>query len=68
SDPNFFVRGAALAADIRLEKNAALALARQLMAPDVWQNVIRAPAIAALKSVGTPEALALAQEFTPPGQ
>ncbi|MEO8579111.1 MAG: M1 family metallopeptidase [Gemmatimonadales bacterium] len=68
SDPNFFVRGAALAADIRLEKNAALALARQLMGPDVWQNVIRAPAIAALKSVGTPEALALAQEFTPPGQ
>ena len=68
SDPNLIVRGAALAADIRLEKNAAIPLAKQLMTAEVWQNVIRAPAINALKAVGTPEALALAQQYSPPSQ
>jgi len=67
-DSNLIVRGAALASDIRLEKNAALPLAKQLMANDVWQSVIRAPAINALKAVGTPEALELAQHFSPPPQ
>ncbi len=62
-DPNYIVRGAALAADIRLEKNAALPLARQLMAPDLWQGVIRRPAIAALKAIGTPEAQQLADQY-----
>jgi hypothetical protein len=38
------------------------------MTADVWQNVIRAPAINALKAVGTPEALALAQQYSPPAQ
>ena len=63
SDPSFIVRGAALGADIRLEKNAAIPLAKQLMTPDVWQDVIRTPAINALKAVGTAEALQLAQQY-----
>jgi aminopeptidase N len=67
-DPNLIVRGAALASDIRLEKNAALPLAKQLMAVDVWQNVIRTSAINALKAVGTPEALQLAQQYAPTAQ
>src|SRR6266566_5034104 len=67
-DSNLIVRGSALASDIRLEKNAALPLAKQLMASDVWQSVIRAPAISALKAVGTPEALELAQQYSPPAQ
>lgn len=62
-DPNYIVRGAALAADIRLEKNAVLPLAKQLMAPDLWQDVIRRPAVAALKTVGTPEAQQLADQY-----
>ncbi len=66
SDPSYIVRGAALASDIRLEKNAALPLAKQLMAVDLWQNVIRTPAVNALKAVGTPEALQLAQQYAPP--
>jgi aminopeptidase N len=66
SDPSYIVRGAALASDIRLEKNAALPLAKQLMALDVWQNVIRTPAVNALKAVGTPEALQLAQQYASP--
>jgi aminopeptidase N len=66
SDPSYVVRGAALASDIRLEKNAALPLAKQLMALDLWQNVIRTPAINALKAVGTPEALQLAQQYASP--
>jgi HEAT repeat protein len=66
SDPSYIVRGAALASDIRLEKNAALPLAKQLMALDVWQNVIRTPAVNALKAVGTAEALQLAQQYASP--
>lgn len=62
-DQSLIVRGAALASDILLEKNAALPLAKQMMAADVWQNVIRTPAINALKAVGTPEALQLVQQF-----
>ncbi|MFL5610934.1 MAG: M1 family aminopeptidase [Gemmatimonadaceae bacterium] len=68
TDTNLFVRGAALGGDIRLEKNAALPLAEQLMKPEVWSNVIRTPAIVALKAVGTPEALRLAQVYEPAGQ
>jgi hypothetical protein len=67
SDPSLIVRGVALASDIRLEKNAALPLARQLMEQEVWQDVIRAPAQAALKALDTPEAQQLLQQF-PPGQ
>jgi aminopeptidase N len=67
-DSNLIVRGAALVSSIRLEKNAALPLAKQMMAAEVWQNVIRAPAIEALKAVGTPEALQLAQQYSPPPQ
>ncbi|MFN2636713.1 MAG: M1 family aminopeptidase [Gemmatimonadaceae bacterium] len=65
SDQSLIVRAAALASDIRLEKNGAVPLATQLMAPDVWQNVIRSAAIEALKEVGTPEALELAQKYAP---
>jgi aminopeptidase N len=67
-DPNFIVRGAALAADIRLEKNAAIPLARQLMQQELWQDVIRGPAVTALKEVGTAEALELAQQYAAPAQ
>ena len=62
-DPSYIVRGAALAGDIRLEKNAALPLAKQLMALDLWANVIRRPAVNALKEIGTPEAQQLAQQY-----
>jgi len=68
SDPNLIVRGAALGSDIRLEKNAAIPLAKQLMTAEVWQNVIRTAAINALKAVGTPEALELAQQYAPSSQ
>src|SRR2546423_1509668 len=63
-DPSYIVRGYALAGDIMLERNAALPLAKQLMALDLWHDVIRRPAVAALKSIGTPEAQLLAQQFT----
>jgi HEAT repeat protein len=65
ADQSLIVRAAALAADIRLEKNGAIPLASQLMAPEVWRNVIRTAAIDALKAVGTPEALELAQKYSP---
>ncbi|HJQ55041.1 MAG TPA: M1 family metallopeptidase [Gemmatimonadaceae bacterium] len=63
TDPNFIVRGAALGADIRIEKNAAIPLAKELMQQELWEDVIRAPAINALKAVGTAEALALVQQY-----
>ncbi len=63
TDSNLIVRAAALASDIRVEKNGALPLAKQLMTPEVWKNVIRAAAISALKELGTPEALQLAQQY-----
>src|SRR3954468_4998671 len=68
TDPSFIVRGSALASDIRLEKNAALPLAKQLMQQELWQDVIRAPAITALKAIGTAEAQALAQQYAAPAQ
>jgi HEAT repeat protein len=68
TDSNFIVRGAALASDIRIEKNAAIPLAKQLMQQELWEDVIRGPAITALKAVGTPEALALVQEYPSPDQ
>jgi aminopeptidase N len=68
SDASFIVRGAALASDILLEKNAALPLAKQLMTPELWQNVIRTPALNALKAIDTPEARELIQQFAPAAQ
>ena len=62
-DPSYIVRGAALAGDIRIERNAALPLAKQLMAAQLWEDVIRKPALTALKAIGTPEAEQLAQQF-----
>ena len=67
-DLNLLVRAAALASDIRFEKNASLPLAKQLMKPELWQNVVRARAINALRTVGTAEALQLAQQYSPPSQ
>ena len=64
TDPSLIVRGAALASDIRLEKDAAIPLARQMMAPEVWENVIRTPALNALKAIDTPEASQLVQQYT----
>jgi aminopeptidase N len=67
-DPSLIVRGAALASDILLEKDAALPLASQLMAAETWRNVIRKPAIAALQAIDTPEARKLAQQYAPASQ
>jgi HEAT repeat protein len=67
-DPSLIVRGAALASDILREKNGALPLAKQMMAAQVWQNVIRTPAVNALKVVGTPEALQLAEQYAAPAR
>jgi aminopeptidase N len=68
NDRSMIVRGAALASDILLEKDAAIPLAKQLMAPEVWQNVIRAPALIALRAIDTPEARQLAQQYAPAAQ
>jgi HEAT repeat protein len=68
TDRSLIVRGAALAADLRLEKNAAVPLAKEMMAPDVWQNVIRGQALNALKDIDTPEARELIQRYAPPAQ
>ena len=68
TDQSLIVRGAALGSDILLEKNAALPLAKQMMAEQVWQNVIRTPAVNALKVVGTPEALQLAEQYAAAAQ
>jgi hypothetical protein len=38
------------------------------MAQEVWQNVIRTPALAALKELDTPEARELAQQYAPATQ
>jgi aminopeptidase N len=67
-DRSLIVRGAALASDILLEKDVALPLARQLMAPETWRNVIRAQAIEALKAVDTVEARQLVQQYAPVSQ
>jgi aminopeptidase N len=68
TDRSMIVRGAALASDIRLEGSAALPLAKEMMATDQWESVIRRPALDALKTLDTPEARQLVQQFTPPGQ
>jgi HEAT repeat protein len=68
SDPSLIVRGEALASIIRLEKNAALPLAKEMMAPEVWDNVIRTPALAALRTVDTPEARELINQYAPADQ
>jgi aminopeptidase N len=67
-DRSLIVRGAALASDILLEKDAALPLASQLMAPETWRNVIRLPALAALKAIDTPEARKLIEQYAPVSQ
>jgi aminopeptidase N len=67
-DRSLIVRGAALASDILLEKDAALPLASQLMAPETWQNVIRLPALNALKAIDTPEARKLVEQYAPASQ
>jgi aminopeptidase N len=68
SDPSLYVRGAALASDIRLEKDSALPLAKQLMAQEIWRNAIRAPALNALKALDSPGARELVQLYAPAAQ
>ncbi len=68
TDRSLRVRGAALAADLRLEKNAAVSLATDMMVPELWQNVIRGPALNALKEIDTPEARQLIQKYAPASQ
>ncbi|MDB4869756.1 MAG: hypothetical protein JWL97_760 [Gemmatimonadales bacterium] len=67
-DRSMVVRGAALASDILLEKDAALPLARQLMVAETWRNTIRDQAIQALRAIDTPEARQLVQQYTPASQ
>jgi HEAT repeat protein len=67
-DRSMVVRGAALGSDILLEKDAAIPLARQLMALETWKNVIRIPAIEALKDIDTPDARQLLQQYAPASQ
>ena len=68
SDPSLIVRGEALGSVIRLEKNDALPLAKEMMGPEVWDNVIRTPALAALETVDTPEARELINQYAPAEQ
>jgi aminopeptidase N len=68
TDRSRIVRGAALASDILLEKAAAIPLAKQLMASEEWQDVIRRQALRTLKTIDTPEARQLIQQYTPSGQ
>jgi hypothetical protein len=51
-----------------MEKNAAIPLAKQLMAPEVWQNAIRTQALTALRAIDTPEARELIQQYAPTAQ
>ena len=67
-DTSLLVRGEALAADIRLEKAAAVPFARELMAPEVWANINRTAAVTALKAIDTPEARALLDKYATPRQ
>jgi Aminopeptidase N len=64
SDASFFVRGDALASYVRLEKNSALPLVREMLVPDLWRDAIRRPVLEALKTVDTPEARELVQRYT----
>jgi aminopeptidase N len=64
-DRSMSVRGAALASDILLEKDAALSLARQVMAPTTWRNVNRVKALDALKAIDTPESRKLVEQYAP---
>jgi HEAT repeat protein len=68
TDRSLIVRGAALASDILLEKDAAIPLAKEMMAKEEWEDVIRRPALSALKAVDTPEARALMQQYAPASQ
>ena len=65
SDTNPYSRGHALAAYVRLEGDASLPLVREILPQDVWRDVIRAPVLPALRDLGTPDALALARQYTP---
>jgi aminopeptidase N len=67
-DRSMVVRGAAIASDILLEKDAALPLARQVMVPETWRNVIRVPALDALKAIDTPESRKLIEQYAPVSQ
>jgi hypothetical protein len=67
-DSSLIVRAEALAADINLEKAGAVSFARELMAPEMWANVNRTAAVAALKAIDTPEARALVDKYATPQQ
>jgi aminopeptidase N len=65
SDTNPFARGHALATLVRLQKDAALPLVREVLPQDAWRNVIRSPVLVELARLGTPEAMALVKQYTP---
>lgn len=65
NDSNPFVRGPSLGVLVKLQKDAALPLVREILPQDVWRNVIRRPVLAALRELGTPDAMALVRQYTP---
>jgi aminopeptidase N len=68
SDSSYTVRANALAAYIAREKDAALPLARELLALPEWTASVRAPVLVALRRLDTPEARALAAKYRAPGE
>jgi hypothetical protein len=68
SDPSLYVRAPALASYVRVEGDAALPLAREMLAPDIWRDVIRVQVVDALKTLNSPEAAELVRRYSPAQQ
>lgn len=64
-DTSPIVRGAAVASYLAVTGDAGLALAESVMAPQSWQNVLRAPALKVLKSMSSPQAQQLYTRYAP---
>jgi aminopeptidase N len=62
-DASAIVRGVALASYIKLAGDAALPLAREVMAQSSWHNVLRTPALTVLKEARSDAARELYQEY-----
>jgi hypothetical protein len=65
TETNPFVRGQALATYVRLAKDAALPLVREILPQDTWADAIRGPVLGALHDLNTPDAQALIKQYTP---
>jgi HEAT repeat protein len=68
TDASLFVRASALASYVRVEGNAALPLAREMLAPEIWRDVIRVQVVDALKTLNSAEAADLVRRYSPPQQ